>query len=79
MGIDADEMWEGGSDDFYGPGMGANHAIQVIGVDHTDPENPMVIINDSGVANGQCVSVPADLFMDAWEDSDNFMVTAFEA
>lgn len=79
VGIDADELWEGASDDFYGPGMGANHAIQVIGVDRTDPENPMVIINDSGSESGQCAAIPADLFMDAWEDSDHFMVTAFEA
>ena len=79
VGIDADELWEGSSDDFYGPGMGANHAIQVIGVDHTEPDNPMVIINDSGTESGQCAAIPAELFMDAWEDSGNFMVTAFEA
>ena len=37
------------------------------------------IINDSGSESGQCAAIPADLFMDAWEDSDHFMVTAFEA
>ena len=77
VGVDADELWEGGSDDFFGPGMGANHAIQVIGIDQSDPENPMVIINDSGVANGCGAMVSADLFMDAWNDSGNYMVEAY--
>ena len=57
------------------PEQGANHAVQVIGIDNSDPDNPVVILNDPGHPNGQGVRVAADDFMDAWEDSDNFMVS----
>ncbi len=76
VGVDADEIWSGQNGEIFGPGMDANHAIQVIGMDESDPDDIKIIINDSGVANGQGVMVPADLFMDAWEDSGCFMVEA---
>lgn len=76
VAIDADEIWYGENDDFYVPNDGANHAVEVIGVDRTDPENPVVILNDSGNPNGCGVEIPLDTFIDAWEDSDFTMVTA---
>lgn len=75
--VDAEELWSGENNEWFLPGMDANHAIQVVGIDERDPDDIRVIINDSGVANGKCVTVPADIFMDAWEDGDNFMVEAF--
>lgn len=75
--VDAEELWNGENNEWFLPGMDANHAIQVVGIDERDPDDIRVIINDSGVANGKCVTVPADIFMDAWEDGDNFMVEAF--
>ncbi len=75
--VDADEFWEGEDDDFT-PGDGANHAIQVIGIDYSNPDEPMVIINDSGHPDGCGAMVSLDLFMDAWEDSGCFMVVAHE-
>lgn len=77
VGVDSSELWEGESDDFFGPGMGADHAIQVIGIDRSNPGEPMVIINDSGCTNGCGAMVPLDVFMDAWEDSGCFMVEAY--
>lgn len=77
VGVDSSELWEGESDDFFGPGMGADHAIQVIGIDHSNPGEPMVIINDSGCSNGCGAVVPLSEFMDAWEDSGCFMVEAY--
>lgn len=74
VSIDADEIWYGESDDIFTPGDGANHAVEVIGVDHTDPDNPMVILNDSGSPNGCGEMVPLDDFMDAWEDGDYQMI-----
>jgi len=80
VAVDADEIWEQGEhfgDDLFDPGipgMDANHAVQVIGVDTTDPDNAMVILNDSGDPNGQGVMIPAGEFMDAWADSDHYMV-----
>lgn len=59
------------------PGEGANHAVQVIGIDKSDPENPMVILNDSGVPDGGGIMVPLDDFMNAWADSDCQMVEAY--
>lgn len=49
--------------------MPADHAITVTGIDMSDPSNPMVIINDSGVPNGQAMPYPLDKFMDAWENA----------
>ncbi len=56
--VDADELWSGENEEMFGPGMDMDHAVRVIGIDESDPENPMVIINDSGVANGRGVVIP---------------------
>lgn len=77
VGVDADELWSGENEEIFLPGRDANHAIQVIGVDFSNQDSPMVIINDSGVANGCGAMVPADLFMEAWEDSGCHMVEAY--
>ena len=77
VGVDSDEIWSGKDDDFFGPGMDPDHAIQVIGIDESDPNNIMVIVNDSGVANGQGAMIPLEDFMNAWEDSGCFMMEAF--
>lgn len=53
----------------------ADHAITVTGIDMTDPKNPQVIINDSGIPDGAGASYPLDKFLDAWENSD-FQYTA---
>lgn len=76
VGLDADEIWSGRNEEMFGPGMDANHAVQIIGMDESDPDDIKVILNDSGVSNGQGVMVPADLFRDAWEDSGCFMIEA---
>lgn len=78
VGVDSDELWSGQDNDLFGPGMDADHAIQVVGIDERVPDDIRVIINDSGVANGRCVSIPADVFVDAWEDGNCFMVEAFD-
>ncbi len=75
--VDADELWSGENEEIFGPGMDMNHAVRVIGIDESNPESPMVIINDSGVANGQGVEIPLDNFMDSWKDSGCSMVEAF--
>ena len=53
----------------------ANHALCVTGFDVSDPDHPMVIVNDPGHPDGQGASYPLDRFMDAWENS-NFHMTA---
>jgi hypothetical protein len=79
--IDADEIWSDEQtatlEDWSGdsiPGQDANHAVQVIGIDYSNPERPMVILNDPGHDGGQGAMVPADQFINAWNDSNNYMV-----
>ena len=74
VSVDIYEMYSG---DWYAPGMGANHAIQVTGIDNSDPGNPMVIVNDPGIENGAGAMVSIDTFMSAWETGGNFMVSAY--
>lgn len=77
VSVDSSEIWTGENNDFFAPGIGADHAIQVIGIDRSDPADPMVIVNDSGAANGCGALVPLDTFVDAWEDGGCFMVEAY--
>ena len=53
----------------------ADHALSVTGFDKSDPDNPMVIVNDPGSPYGQGAAYPLDRFMDAWANS-NFRLTA---
>lgn len=84
VGIDANEIWSNGSDAVNDkldsvmgiPDTDANHAVEVIGVDNSDPSHPMVVLNDSGHPGGQGEMVPLELFEEAWSDSGNYMVVA---
>lgn len=60
------------------PGLNANHAVQVIGIDYSNPEDVRVILNDSGVPNGMGRNVSADTFVKAWNTSGNFAVSAWK-
>jgi hypothetical protein len=87
VALDADEIWYESNilmDDFLGdihensgsiPGQDANHAVQVIGIDRTDPNQPKVILNDPGHPGGCGVQIPADKFENAWNDSNNYIVS----
>ena len=50
----------------------ADHAVVVTGMDFSDPGNPLVILNDSGMPDGAGAAYPLDRFMDAWENSGFF-------
>ena len=69
IGVDSGELWGEDSplEDFFQEK--ADHAVWVTGVDLTDPDNPKVIINDSGTSDGAGKSYDLKLFVDAWEDS----------
>jgi hypothetical protein len=58
------------------PGNDANHAVEVIGVDQSDPEHPMVVLNDPGHPRGKGAMIPLHDFKEAWGDSNNFIVIA---
>ncbi|MEM7579339.1 MAG: C39 family peptidase [Cyanobacteria bacterium P01_A01_bin.80] len=82
VGLDADEIWGSESDiiewqDIISgsiPGQDANHAVQVIGIDYSNPDSIMVVLNDSGHPEGRGRTIPAEQFMDAWDDSGNHIV-----
>ncbi len=77
VSIDADEIWYGADDNMFSPESSANHAVEVIGIDHTDPNNPMVILNDSGSPMGKGEMIPLDVFEGAWEDGDCQMISVY--
>ena len=56
----------------------ADHAIWIIGVDLSDPDDIRVIINDSGVDDGAGKSISLSDFVDAWEDSGFHYVATTE-
>lgn len=82
VGVDSGELWKKDSlwdhikewfeNKFYGDI--ADHALIVAGVDLSDPHNPMVIITDPGTGESSA-KYPLDQFMDAWADSNCFMVS----
>jgi hypothetical protein len=54
---------------------GADHAVVVVGIDFAaDPNNPQVIINDSGIENGCSRRYPLRQFMAAWDNGKHFYV-----
>lgn len=69
MGLDND--YEG----FY-PAWSANHAVEVIGIDKSNPADVKVIVNDPGVEDGCGKVIDYDVFMNAWNTSDGFMMVA---
>lgn len=77
VGLDSGEIWgehpilESLADTF---GMsGADHAVVVSGIDTSDPGNVQVIISDPGTGQ-PAATYPMDQFVDAWRDSNCFMV-----
>lgn len=58
------------------PIASANHAIEVIGIDDSNPFDVKVIINDPGVADGCGKVISLDTFNDARSTSGGFMAVA---
>lgn len=72
--IDANQIWYGTDNNVFSPFTDSNHAVQVIGIDYSDPEHPMVILNDSGTSNGCGEMVALEVFQEAWAAGDTQMV-----
>ncbi|MBN8461038.1 MAG: hypothetical protein J0M04_24675 [Verrucomicrobia bacterium] len=88
VGVNSSELWDQGIlnaiKQFFCEAFGydtadfnpADHAVTVTGIDMSDPDHPMVVINDSGMPNGAAVKYPLDQFQDAWENSGfNYIAT----
>lgn len=79
--VDAGELWMPGEDEEMEDlmlGEKADHALLVVGVDTSDPDNVQVIVTDPGNGNTQ-YSYSAKEFMEAWKDSNCFMTTTNES
>jgi hypothetical protein len=84
VGVNSYELWDEGVwndiKQFFYDAFGldtadlnpADHAVVVTGIDLSDPDNPMAILNDSGTPNGAAVRYPLDQFVDAWDNSGFF-------
>lgn len=60
------------------PGIQANHVVEVIGIDYSNPNDVQVILNDTGVPDGKGKHISADTFAKSWNTSNRFMVTAWK-
>lgn len=59
------------------PGFDANHVVEVIGIDKSDPTGIKVILNDPGVENGGGIVHELSTFQSAWATGGNFITTAY--
>lgn len=77
VSIDADQVWYGEDSNLFSPADSANHAVEVIGIDYSNPNEPMVILNDSGSPRGCGEMVALEVFEDAWAAGDKQMVECY--
>jgi hypothetical protein len=79
VGVDSGEIWNQDYplEDFFH--QAADHAIWVTGINLDDPNNPKVIVNDSGDPNGAGKEYELSVFVDAWEDSGFLYVATDDA
>lgn len=74
VSVDSGQIWYGDSSDIFSPATGSDHALEVIGIDYSDPDAPMVVLNDSGSPAGCGEMVPMDTFESAWAAGDHQMI-----
>ena len=81
IGVDSHELWEKNSilrEIRHAVGLGhADHAVVVSGIDTSDPHDVHVIVSDPGTGEA-AASYPMQQFIEAWKDSDFFMVATQE-
>lgn len=77
VSIDSCEIWYDEDDNMFSPDSCSDHAVEVIGIDRSDPEHPMVILNDSGTPYGRGEMIPLEVFEGAWEDGNNQMISCY--
>ena len=76
VGLNANEIWNPQYDAAGNPVEQpiAGHAVWVTGLYQDDNGNWFVVMNDSGRPDGAGETVPAEDFMNAWNDFSNFAV-----
>ena len=80
VGVDSGELVfpenEIGEDETMGER--ADHALVVVGIDTSNPDDVRVIVTDPGTGNKQW-AYSEEQFMDAWKDSNCYMVSTEES
>ena len=74
VGVDSGQIWYGDDNNIFSPDTQADHAVEVIGIDYSNPNTPMVVLNDSGSPQGCGELVPLDVFENAWKAGDAQMI-----
>ena len=80
IGVDSGELWNKGLMEGFEDKIGiqgADHALIVSGIDTSDPAQTKVVLTDPGTGD-VAKEYPMDQFVDAWKDSNCFMVTTNE-
>ena len=80
IGVDSGELWDKGIMESLSDNFGfqqADHALIVSGIDTKDPEHVKVVLTDPG-SGDIAKEYPIEQFIDAWKDSNCFMVTTSE-
>lgn len=75
VAVDSMVLWTDGAGNY--PVYGADHAVEVVGIDDSGPGAAKILINDSGIENGCAKAVPIHEFMEAWQPSGGFMISAY--
>lgn len=78
VGVDSGELWKDNILDRFFEDSEADHALIVSGVDTSDPNNVKVILTDPGTGD-LLKEYPMEQFIDAWQDSNCFMMTTNES
>lgn len=74
VSVDSGQIWYGEANDIFSPGTVSDHALQVVGIDYSNPDAPMAVLNDSGSPAGCGEMVPLDIFENAWAAGDHQMI-----
>ena len=77
IGVDSGELWDKGIMESVSDKLGfqqPDHALIVSGIDTSDPDHVKVVITDPGTGD-VAKAYPIEQFLDAWKDSNCFMVT----
>jgi hypothetical protein len=84
VGLDSGELLNNGYFEKYNEQLedlcgasGADHAVVVCGIDTSDPNNIRVLLADPGTGES-VIGYPIEQFLDAWQDSNFFMVSTCE-
>lgn len=74
VSVDSGQIWYNNPNDIFSPSTSSDHALQVAGIDYSNPDEPMVILNDSGSPMGCGEMVSLETFENAWGAGDHQMI-----